>query len=114
MMKMIAGLMLAGAMIAPAHAQTATAYSDRLLKLGELQRHSVLRRAILDSGELCKRVERAAVSGAYKNLVVWTARCTPGGDYGVFLGPDASVQVRRCAETKTLGLPPCRLPLVAK
>jgi len=110
MKKYMVAMMAACLSVAPAGAQTADAYSNRLLKLNVLQRHSVLRRAILDSGEACKRVDRAAVSGRYKNLVIWTARCTPGGDYGVFVGPDASVQVRQCAQTKALGLPPCRLP----
>lgn len=106
----MATMLATGLVVAPAAAQTADAYSNRLLKLSDLQQRSVLRRAILDAGESCKRVDRAAVSGRYKNLVVWTARCTPDEDYGLFIGPDASVQVRKCAEAKTLGLPPCRLP----
>jgi len=93
-----------------AAAQPANPFSDRLQRLSELQRHSVLRRAVLDAGESCKRVDRAGLSGRYKNLVMWTARCTPGGDYGLFIGPDASVQVRPCGQLKGLGLPQCWLP----
>jgi hypothetical protein len=88
----------------------ANPFSERLQRLDELRRHTVLRRAVLDSGEPCKRVDQAGISGRYKNLVMWTARCVPGGDYAVFIGPDASVQVRDCAELAKLGLPACRLP----
>lgn len=114
MTKRMAAMLAAAVALAPAWGQPANMFSDRLQRLNELQRHSVLRRAILDSGEACKRVDRAAISGRYKNLVMWTARCTPGGDYGVYLGPDASVQVRPCADGPKLGLPPCRLPVAAK
>lgn len=89
-------------------------FSDRLQRLDELRRHAVLRRAILDSDEQCKRVERAAINGPYKNLMMWTARCVPGGDYALFIGPDASVQVRPCGDLKGLGLPLCRLPNAPK
>jgi len=100
---------------APAAASPpANPYSERLQRLDELRRHTVLRRAVLDSGSPCKRVDRAGVSGRYKNLVMWTARCVPGGNYAVFIGPDSSVQVRECAELAKLGLPTCRLPAPSK
>ena len=114
MKKVIVAILAACAALAPAVAQPANPFSDRLQRLNELQRHSVLRRAILDSGEACKRVDRAGLSGRYKNLAMWTARCVPGGDYGLFIGPDASVQVRPCGDAKKLGLPQCRLPAPAK
>jgi hypothetical protein len=114
-MKMILSVLLTASVAAvPAAAQPANPFSERLQTLSELQRHSVLRRAILDSGQPCKRVDAAGVSGRYKNLVMWTARCTPGGAYGVYIGPDASVQVRPCGQAKTLGLPECRLPVAVK
>lgn len=97
--------------IAPAAATPqANPYSDRLAKLSELQRHSVLRRAILDAGEQCKRVDKAARTGAYRNLSMWSARCNPGGDYAVYIGLDGSVQVRPCADAAKLKLPACRIP----
>lgn len=114
MKKMIAAILAAGVALAPAGAQPANPFSERLQKLNELQRFSVLRRAILDSGQPCRRVDSAAIGGRYKNLVMWSARCVPGGDYGVFIGPDALVQVRPCADTGKLGLPLCRLPAVAR
>jgi hypothetical protein len=103
---LLAALVIAG----PAAAQPANPFSDRLKQLSELQRHSVLRRAILDSEQPCKRVGQSAVRGPYKNLVMWTARCVPGGDYALFIGPDSSVQVRSCPTLKQLGLPSCALP----
>ena len=115
MMKMMFAAILAAAVaLAPAGAQPANPFSDRLQRLSELQRFSVLRRAVLDSGQPCKRVERAVIGGSYKNLTMWSVRCTPGGDYGLFIGPDASVQARPCDEAKSLGLPLCRLPPAKK
>jgi hypothetical protein len=112
--QIIIALLAAVISSAPASAQPANPYSDRLQKLDDLQRRSVLRRAILDAGEPCKRVDAAGISGRYKNLVMWSARCTPKGDYGVYIGPDASVQVRPCEDARKLGLPPCRLPAIAR
>jgi hypothetical protein len=114
MKKMIVALVAAVTTLSAAAAEAPNPFSDRLQRLSELQRHSVLRRAVLDAGESCKRVDRAGLSGRYRNLVMWTARCTPGGDYGLFIGPDASVQVRPCGQLKGLGLPQCRLPEAAK
>ena len=97
--------------VAPATAAPQpNAYSDRLSKLSELQRRSVLRRAILDAGERCKRVDKAGRTGTHGNLVMWSARCNPGGDYAVYIGPDGSVQVRPCADAAKLKLPACRIP----
>lgn len=114
MMKILLAILAASAAIMPVAAQPPNPFSDRLQKLGELRRHAVLRRAILDSGEQCKRVERAGINGRHKNLVMWSARCTPGGDYAVFIGPDASVQVRSCGDVVKLGLPACRMPVPQK
>ena len=106
----LATALIAVALATPALAQPANPVDDRLKQLSELQRHSVLRRAILDSAQPCKRVEQAAAQGRYKNLMMWTARCVPGGDYALFIGPDASVQVRSCPTLRQLGLPACALP----
>lgn len=85
-------------------------YSDRLAKLTDLQRNAALRRAALDSGQYCKRVEWSAKQQQYKNLVMWVARCNPGGDKAVYIGPDGSVQVRDCKEAAQLKLPACKMP----
>lgn len=110
MKTMILALLAAATAVAPALASPpANTFSERLQRLDELRRHTVLRRAVLDSGAPCKRIDRAGVSGRYKNLVMWTARCVPGRDYALFIGPDSSVQVRECGELAKLGLPACRL-----
>lgn len=114
MMRKLLAILAATAAVAPVVAQPPNPFSDRLQKLDELRRHAVVRRAILDSGESCKRVERVGISGRYKNLVMWSARCTPGGDYALFIGPDASVQVRSCGDVVKLGLPACRVPAPQK
>ena len=90
------------------------AYSERLAKLSELQRNAALRRAVLDSGQYCKRVEWSARQQEHKNLVMWVARCNPGGDKAVYIGPDGSVQVRPCTDSASLKLPTCRVPAAAK
>lgn len=89
-------------------------FSDRLATLSELQRNAALRRAVLDSGQYCKRVEWSARQQQHKNLVMWVARCNPGGDKAVYIGPDGSVQVRPCADSATLKLPMCRVPPATK
>ena len=94
----------------PALAAPANPYVDRLRQLSELQRRAVLRGALVNSGERCGRAELALPGGGYRNLVMWSVRCVPGGDYGLFIGPDGSAQVRSCGDLVKLKLPVCRLP----
>jgi hypothetical protein len=105
-------IILATATATPALAEikAANPYSERLEKLTDVQRRAAMRRAVLDSGQYCKRVDWTAKQGQYKNLVMWVARCTPGGDKAVYIGPDGSVQVRACKEAAQLKLPACKLP----
>ncbi|PTQ10994.1 hypothetical protein CLG96_10680 [Sphingomonas oleivorans] len=111
-MRLLAALLTTALIATPVAAQQPkpkpNPFSDRLEKLDDIPRRATLRRAILDSGQYCNRVDAAGRQQDYKNLVMWTARCGRGGDYALFIGPDASVQVRRCPELKTLGLPECR------
>ncbi|WP_294395394.1 hypothetical protein [uncultured Sphingomonas sp.] len=109
-------LTLAAALAAPpASAITiANPASDQLSQLGDIPRRAALRGALLDSGFQCVRVEQAARQGPWGNLMMWRAKCDLKDvrfDYGVFIGPDGSIQARRCGDMKLLGLPPCR-PLV--
>lgn len=89
--------------------KAATPYVDRLKTLDELNRGLALRRAIRDSGQACKRVERSAYQVDYENLSMWTARCVDSGAWAVFVAPNGDVQVRACAEAAQLGLPECRI-----
>lgn len=105
-----AALAAAALLAAPIAAQKAmpNPYSDRLGALPDVQRRAALRRAILDSGEKCVRVEQAALQGPYKNVMMWVARCTGKLDYGAFVGADGSVQVSSCAYLVTVRWPACR------
>ena len=95
--------------IAAAHAAPPpNPFNDRLLKLDSLRQRAVLRRAILDDGGRCGRVTAAAWRGPYTNLQRWDADCDRGGGYAVFIGTDASVQVRDCPSLAKLELPLCR------
>ena len=80
---------------------------DGLHKLDDLNRAIALKRAILDSGLACRRVTRSGYVQEYENLSMWTANCDGNLDYAVFVGPDSSVQVRRCEDLARFGLPAC-------
>lgn len=98
-------LLSAPAVAAPAGGNP---FNDRLLALSPVLQRAAMRQAITNNNLRCGRVEWARFQQPWGNLMMWTARCTPGGDYGIFVGRDQSVQVRRCAETATLKLPACR------
>ncbi|HMI20268.1 MAG TPA: hypothetical protein VK533_12050 [Sphingomonas sp.] len=84
--------------------------SDQMARLSVIQRKGALRAALLDSGVPCERVEKTNIQGPWANTILWRAKCSgdPRNDYAVFVGPDASVQVRYCAEMAELKLPKCR------
>jgi hypothetical protein len=82
-------------------------YVEKLKALSEANRGLALRRAIQDAGQRCKRVESSGYQENYKNMSVWTARCSDG-EWSLFIAPNGDVQVRSCKDVKTLGLPPCR------
>ena len=83
--------------------------SDGLKALSEPNRYLGLRRAIVDTGQTCKRVDRGAYQQEYKNMAMWTAHCTDSGDWAIFIAPDGTVQTRRCGNLPRLGLPTCRV-----
>lgn len=80
---------------------------EELLKLNEANRAIGLKRAILDSGNRCKRVTATGYVQDYGNLSMWMARCEKEQDWAIFIGPDGSVQVRACKDMAQLGLPRC-------
>lgn len=101
-----AGLTLAAA---PVVAQPApNPFSDRMRALSPADRAGALRRAVTLENQRCGRMSSGFYRGNYGNLAYWQARCKPGGDYAVFVGPGGEVQVRRCEELATLKLPACR------
>lgn len=109
----LASLALLIAVPAAAAVNPAVDYSNRIMKLPEIEQRAVMRRAILDGVQYCKQVLATAYQGSYKNLVMWTAHCAKGGDYAVYIGPDGSAQVRPCTDLAKLNLPLCRLPVPA-
>ena len=82
--------------------------SDGLKALSEPNRYLGLRRAIVDTGQKCKKVDRGAYQQAYQNLAMWTAHCTDSGDWAIFIAPDGTVQTRRCGNLARINLPQCR------
>ena len=87
---------------------------EGLHKLSEPYRHVALRRAIYDAGRTCKTVTKSGYVQEYGNLSMWTASCDSGKSWAIFVGPDASVQVRDCKETEQLKLPACTIREPAK
>ena len=86
-------------------------HAEQLKELSELNRGLALRRAIQDSGSTCKKVERSSYQQEYRNLSMWTARCSDQRGWAVFIAPSGDVQVRECKDASALGLPECRIAL---
>jgi len=84
-------------------------YVDKLKTLSALNRGLALRRAIQDSGERCKKTDASGYQEDYKNMSMWTARCSDTGDWAIFIAPNADVQVRACADLAQIKLPACRI-----
>lgn len=84
-----------------------SAEQEQLHKLNEMDRAIALKRAVFASGFRCQRVERSGYVTEYKNLSMWTASCSDKRDWAIFVGPDASVQVRLCKDVARHGLPAC-------
>jgi hypothetical protein len=82
--------------------------SDGLKALSPLYRNLGLRRAIVENGQRCKRVDRGAYQEDYKNMAMWVANCTDSGEWAVFIAPVGNVQVRRCGNLAQIKLPPCK------
>ena len=80
---------------------------DQIHKLDDMNRAIALKRAIYDSGSICRRVERSGYVQEYRNLSMWTASCDNGRDWAIFIGPDGTAQVRLCRDLAELGLPAC-------
>ena len=86
-----------------------SAEQDQLHKLDDLNRAIALKRAIRQSGFRCLRIDRSGYVTEYKNLSMWMAICDDKREWAVFVGPDASVQVRLCKDVARYGLPACVL-----
>ncbi|HEY0148285.1 MAG TPA: hypothetical protein VGB70_04710 [Allosphingosinicella sp.] len=82
--------------------------SDGLKTLTPLYRFLGLRRAIVDNGQRCKKVDRGQYQQDFKNMAMWTANCTDTGEWAVFIAPNGNVQVRRCGNLAKINLPACK------
>jgi hypothetical protein len=88
--------------------KVANPHHDQLQALSEPMRMLGLMRAIRDSGNRCKRVDAGAYQEDHRGLAMWVARCSDSGHWGVFIAPNADIQVRSCAHMAQLDLPRCR------
>ena len=88
-------------------------YIEQLKALSKDNQGLPLRRAVQDSQQRCKRVERSGYQEDYKNLSVWNLKCTDG-EYVLFIAPNGDVQVRSCEHSQRLGLPQCRFDAAPK
>ncbi|MEO5641481.1 MAG: hypothetical protein ABIQ98_06910 [Sphingomicrobium sp.] len=84
----------------------------QLASASEQNRAIGLKRAIYDSGSVCKRVTGSHFLSDYKNMAVWQADCADGKGWAVFVAPEGSAQVRPCGDLKELKLPECSAPSV--
>jgi hypothetical protein len=92
-----------------ANIQVRSAEQDGLHKLAQADLDIALKRAILAAGYRCQRAENAGFVGKYRNLDMWTARCSEGRNWAVFAGPDGTAQVRDCVDVARFGLPECKV-----
>ena len=106
-MKTLIALIAAALVTTPA---LANEFSNKLKTLSSMQQRAVMRRAVLDDKQYCKRIGPVAYQGPYKNLEMWTVQCDRGAAYAAFIGGDGSVQVRPCRDLVGLKLPACKLP----
>ncbi|MBV9930937.1 MAG: hypothetical protein JO013_08325 [Alphaproteobacteria bacterium] len=91
-----------------ASVRLANPQSEQLKGMSEIYRNLGLRRAIMDSGQRCKKSEGGAYQQDYKNMAMWTTHCVDSGDWAIFISPGGEVQVRKCTDAASLGLPPCQ------
>ncbi len=84
----------------------------QLASANEMNRTIGLKRAIYDSGNVCRRMIGSRPLAPYKNLTTWQADCDDGVSWAIFVAPEGSVQVRLCADEKELKLPECGAPAV--
>ncbi|MEO6247752.1 MAG: hypothetical protein ABIO85_04115 [Sphingomicrobium sp.] len=83
---------------------------QQLAAASELNRAIGLKRAIYDSGNVCKRLTESKFVTDYKNMAMWRATCADGKNWAIYIAPEGSAQVRPCGDLKELNLPQCDVP----
>jgi hypothetical protein len=91
-----------------AKVEIANPVSEQLKGGNDLFRAIGLRRAIVDSGRRCKKVDGGGYQEQYKNYAMWSVHCTDSGDWAVFIGPSGDAQARPCPDLAQLKMPLCR------
>ena len=88
----------------------ASDFTHRMFELRPIQRAAAIRGAITENGQWCKRVTKLGYQGPFKNLEMWVAQCGPKPmvDYGLFIGPDGSVQISTCGDLIKVRWPACK------
>ena len=79
----------------------------RLLELNDLDRAIALKRAIADQGLRCSQIVSTGYVTRYKDMDMWTAKCSDNRQWALFVSANDSVQVRLCADNVKIGLPAC-------
>ena len=93
-------------------AAPANTFDQQLRSLDVPARNFSLRKAILDTGARCGRVDGSAFQQQYKHTAMWVVHCTETGDFAVFVSPTGYAQVVKCESIAEAG-PQCRLPVAA-
>lgn len=83
-------------------------FQQRLQKMDPRLRNATFMRAIRDSGESCNRVVQSSFTGLFETLPMWSARCSGGSEWAIFIAADGGIQLRECGQMQQLGLPACR------
>ena len=91
-----------------ARVDIANPVSDQLKGGNDLYKAIGLRRAIVDRGHRCKKVDAGGYQQQYKNYAMWSVHCTDTGDWAVFIAPTGDAEARRCGDLAQLKIPACK------
>jgi hypothetical protein len=86
-----------------------SAQQKQLLDLNDLDRAIALKRAIVGQGLRCEQIVSTGYVIRYKDMDVWTAKCSDDRQWSLFVGANDSVQVRLCNDNEKIGLPACKV-----
>ena len=86
-----------------------SAAQQQLFDLDDLNRAIALKRAIAEQGLRCARIVSTGYVTRYKDMDMWTATCSDGRNWSLFIAANDSVQVRLCDDNQKIGLPACKV-----
>ncbi|RIX26858.1 hypothetical protein [Sphingomonas edaphi] len=86
-----------------------SAQQKQLMDLNDLDRAIALKRAIVGQGLRCEQIVSTGYVTRYKDMDVWTAKCSDDREWSLFVGANDSVQVRLCDDNEKIGLPACKI-----